>query len=174
MQILMEHGACTLDISSDEEVELKARDERGKENVPPSGHDVSQSRSTRRERKLEACDIEVDRAALGELFPEEFYDAGVGSEDVVFVCEDEEYKEEDVEVGEVSRTGQQEFAYTVELAAEEVKGKSREMAVDEEAVEALMSRRPDEAAVKAAVLQPLERAEEGFEVWESGSAKGDE
>jgi hypothetical protein len=29
-------------------------------------------------------------------------------------------------------------------------------------------------APKAALLEPTEKAEEGFEVWESGSAKGDE
>ena len=29
-------------------------------------------------------------------------------------------------------------------------------------------------APKAALLEPIEKAEEGFEMWESGSAKGDE
>lgn len=38
---LMEHGACCLDISSDEESAARAREERGKENVAPID-DVSQ------------------------------------------------------------------------------------------------------------------------------------
>lgn len=40
----MEHGACTLDISSDEENAARERDMRGKENVPPMD-DVSQTRT---------------------------------------------------------------------------------------------------------------------------------
>ena len=53
----------------------------------------------------------------------------------------------------------------------EVKGKGKEIDVD---VDALMRKDDFVSAPKAALLEPIEKAEEGFEVWESGSAKGDE
>lgn len=34
--IMMQHKACTLDLSSDDESRVKARDDRGKENIPPA------------------------------------------------------------------------------------------------------------------------------------------
>lgn len=44
---LMEHSTLTLDLSSDEESGLKAKDDRGKENTPPEGYDApTASRAT--------------------------------------------------------------------------------------------------------------------------------
>ncbi len=57
------------------------------------------------------------------------------------------------------------FNFSLEL---DRKGKGRALEVD---VDALMAK---SGASEARLFEPLEKAEEGFEVWESGSAKGDE
>lgn len=165
MQILMEHGACTLDISSDEETARKLADERGKENIAPAD-DVSQSssrlaqRASRREKKSTAtCEIDIDRAALGELCAEEFYAEGVKEGDVVLVV-DEDEKDENI----VADGGDKELALTVDAPVKKM-GKD---------VDDLMMKRSDVVAKQAALLEPIEKAEEGFDVWESGSAKDDE
>lgn len=95
---LMEHGACTLDISSDEESARQERSDRGKENVPPSD-DVSQtstqpitaepSMSSQKQRlrgDIDAC--EVDRAPLGEMAATDFYAEGCDSDSVILIPAD--------------------------------------------------------------------------------------
>jgi hypothetical protein len=51
----------------------------------------------------------------------------------------------------------------------DAKGKGRMVEIDE-----LMEKSNSEMPAQAAVFAPIEKAEEGFEVWESGSAKGDD
>lgn len=53
----------------------------------------------------------------------------------------------------------------------EVKGMGKEIDID---IDVLMEKDGFGVAPKAALLEPIEKTEEGFEVWESGSAKGDE
>jgi hypothetical protein len=176
---LMEHSTCTLDISSDEESRARERDQRGKENVPPPD-DVSQTRTrmevegaeaemldvkarvraARRERLVEDGAIEVDRAPLGDLAAEEFWAEGCDGSSV-FLIPAEASEENEEEVVE-------QCAPTFDFIAE-VKGKGKEIDID-----TLMSKDSFVVAPKAALLEPIEKAEEGFEVWESGSAKGDE
>lgn len=170
---LMEHGACTLDISSDEESAARARDERGKENVPPMD-DVSQTRSLvndtneesmrdvkarmrARRREAEEGAIDVDRSPLGDLAAEDFYAEGCDGTSV-FIVPAEEEAETDVE-GEAKPV----FDFAPEI---DIKGKGKEIDVEH-----LMQKDDFEAAPKAVLLEPIEKAEEGFEVWESGSAK---
>ncbi|KAG4421718.1 hypothetical protein IFR04_005094 [Cadophora malorum] len=202
---LMEHGACTLDISSDEESAARERDARGKENVPPMD-DVSQTRSglatsssssgiaigvngeldaeaemrdikarlhraSRRQRaQVDENAIEVDRAPLGDLVAEDFYGEGVGAGEVVVVGEDgEESHEQEQEREREQSVGVVGVAKTFDFTAEVVgKGKGVEVDVNlgvvVEGVE----------GGKARLLEPIERVEEGWSVWESGSAKGDE
>ncbi|EHL01955.1 hypothetical protein GLAREA_04728 [Glarea lozoyensis ATCC 20868] len=189
---LMEHSTCTLDISSDEESAQRLRDDRGKENVPPMD-DISQTRTAitssvdvmeeqmsdlkariRARRSRDENAIEVDRSPLGDLAAEDFYAAGC-DEKSIFVILPDETAEDEVPVPEDALPVAEDVApltSSFDFVAE-VKGKSpvREQRVLD--IDALM-RKDDEVAPKAALLEPIERAEEGFEVWESGSAKDEE
>jgi hypothetical protein len=101
MTNLMEHGACTLDIS-DEESEKRKRDERGKENVPPVDHasqpdtasdEASRAldapRATRREKAEAKGEMDGVRSPLGDLCREEYYAPGLAEDDVVLIHDDE-------------------------------------------------------------------------------------
>lgn len=161
MTNLMEHSTCTLDISSDEETEARHHDDRAnKENLPPAD-DISQSQSRlprpsikSMRRKLDEGEIDIDRNPLGDLAAEEFYAEGCSASDVVLIADDEPVKEE--------------FDFNVESSHSSDKGKAVEelMMKSNEAI-------PEVIPKKVALFQPLEKAEEGFEVWESGSEKGD-
>ena len=174
---LMEHSTCTLDISSDEETSARLKDDRGKENVPPLD-DVSQTRATgevetaepsmvdlksrtRKRRELDACDI--DRNPLGEMNAEEFYAEGCDEESVFIIATESEVVEETEAAGEVGET----VPLTFDFIAE-VKGKRNEIDVD-----SLMAKDDFVVAPKASLLGPIEKAEEGFTIYESGSERGD-
>jgi len=182
---LMEHSTCTLDISSDEESAVRERDMRGKENVPPPD-DVSQTRTvisdpaaqtememsevkararaTRRNRDEGA--IEIDRRPLGDLAAEEFYANGCDGESV-FVIAESDVEDLEVEANNPEVPSCLTFDFSSEV---EIKGKGKEVDVDE-----LMRKDDKELAMPAKLLEPIEKAEEGFEVWQdSGSVKGDE
>lgn len=182
---LMEHGACTLDISSDEETSARMRDERGKENVPPMD-DISQTRTTisneveatetsmaelkaraRRRRDVNECDI--DRNPLGNLNAEEFYAEGCDEKSVFII--DPEADSADAEHGEAPEDLEA-VAEPVSMTFDfitEVKGKGKEIDV-----ETLMAKDNFAVAPKASLLEPIEKAEQGFEIWASGSDKGDD
>ncbi|TVY15772.1 hypothetical protein LARI1_G005865, partial [Lachnellula arida] len=170
---LMEHSTCTLDISSDEESAARLKDERGKENVPPLD-DISQTRTQlstsvdameesmndvkariRARRAVAEGAIDIDRSPLGDLAAEEFYAEGCDGQSVFIIASDEAVEEEGCEP-EASAT----FDFTPEM---DVKGKGKEVQVD---VDALMRKDDFEVAPKAMLLEPIEKADEGFEVWE--------
>lgn len=173
---LMYHSTTTLDISSDEETEARRRDERGKENVPPvddvsQSHarlprDLAKSRSFRKSKLLDENAIDIDRSPLGDLEAEEFYPDGCGAGDLIVIVDDVD-AEAEPEAETEEKDARPSFEFTVDA---QVKGKGR--AIDE-AVELLMARSNPEAAKPAALFSPIEKAEEGFEIWESGSAKGE-
>jgi hypothetical protein len=201
MTNLMEHGACTLDISSDEERETRRREEdlRGKENVPPVD-DVSQTSgrlpsashdhmaeakanarktSSRRRKEIEEGAIEIDRSPLGDLEAEEFYAEGCTSSDVVLVADEEGDSDEpqpesyDAEAQALpDDTHLQSYDSIPEegLPCEAMSSPTFDFAVE---VDALMTKSEMEAPAGAKLFEPLEKAEEGFEVWESASAKGE-
>jgi hypothetical protein len=176
---LMEHSTCTLDISSDEESRVRERDCRGKENVPPpddisqtrtsmttspadaaelSMHDIkARIRASRKKREVDEGAIDIDRAPLGDLAAEDFYAEGCDGESV-FLVPAEASEEEEEQHDECHAT----FDFIADL-----KGKGKELDID-----TLMSK--DGVAPKAKLLEPIEKAEEGFELWESGSAKDGE
>lgn len=180
---LMEHSTCTLDISSDEESAARTRDERGKENIPPMD-DISQTRtqisehvdaslstadvkararvSSRRRRELDEGAIEVDRSPLGEMPAEDFYAEGCDEKSVVIVPAEEDYEAEQQEQ-------EQDVPSVVPVAPECAVDQKQ---VSAEVVDALMRKNDWAVAPKAALLEPLEKAEAGFQVWESGSPKG--
>jgi len=193
----MEHSTCTLDISSDEESSARLKDERGKENVPPMD-DISQTtsriysssssslsnemdarelemaemkarmRQNRRRKEIDENAIEIDRAPLGALAAEDFYAEGCDGESVFLVPSDPDSLEEEENENENGRDCEEPipaFDFAVDVKG---KGKAIDIGGD---IEELMRRKSDD---EAKLLQPIEQAEEGFEVWESGSAKGDE
>jgi hypothetical protein len=102
---LMEHSASVLDISSDDDVATKQRNEeleRGKENIPPPDFLLSQPRvhsATESEievkidepvkrprlRKIVQDAMDEDRRPLGDLAPSEFYGEGCDASSYVTV-----------------------------------------------------------------------------------------
>jgi hypothetical protein len=105
MTNLLQHGTCTLDISSDEESESRAKRDRAegrdKENIPPP-EDVSQTSAARggssssRPSASDAADIDEDvlllkgRGPLAEMNVTDFYAEGCDSTSVFIVPGDEE------------------------------------------------------------------------------------
>lgn len=164
MTNLLQHSTCVLDISSDEESELKAVREqaegRDKENIPPAD-DVSQVRARRSEDDML---VEKMRGPLAEMNASDYYAEGCGSDSVILVpgeyVDDEdaetvhgdEEPRDDIEVDSKSK-----FEFAPEL--------STDVSID-----TLMGRR-DEPAPQAALLQPMDGTGESFELWESGSSR---
>ncbi|KAL1845039.1 hypothetical protein VTK73DRAFT_1295 [Phialemonium thermophilum] len=190
MTNLLQHGTCTLDISSDEESELKARRDRAegrdKENVPPPD-DVSQTRSRAAARRVVGAatvgenDMVVDKARgpLLEMNAADYYAEGCDETSVVIVDEDDDEDDDEVASEEdvvvppavVSAAA---LPTPDEPAGVALPAKTFDFSVDHlvdsrAVVEELMGK--DEPAAKAAVLEPVEGTGESFELWESGSAK---
>ncbi|KAF1847914.1 uncharacterized protein K460DRAFT_403229 [Cucurbitaria berberidis CBS 394.84] len=104
---LMEHSASVLDISSDDDVETKKRNqdlERGKENIPPPDFFVAQPRVQALEAEGVEAELQIeepakrprlrqfvqdamdeDRRPLGDLPPSEFYGEGCDASSYVTV-----------------------------------------------------------------------------------------
>ncbi|KFY51528.1 hypothetical protein V497_09067 [Pseudogymnoascus sp. VKM F-4516 (FW-969)] len=178
----MEHSTYTLDISSDEESATRPRDEgRGKENVPPVEDEGVAPRPQQASvqgvegktrlgrRKREESEIEVDRQVLGEVPISDLYAEGSAGEVIVPA-------DEVAELGP-SPLSAPEFDFSSSVVVEEpvveepvVEEKKEEDVVA--AAEELMAEVL--APQSAALLEPLEKAEEGWSVWESGSVGGDE
>lgn len=166
---------------------MRERDARGKENVPPPD-DVSQTRTTaatttttgdieaseeqmsgvksrlraeRRRRDAEEGKIEIDRSPLGDLAAEDFYE-DLTSTVVIPAEEADQQTLPQADSGPVHRRENGE-------GKDDQESHDLELTVDE-----LMQPSSSHLAPRAALLQPIEKAEEGFHVWESGSAKGDD
>ncbi|OBT68810.1 hypothetical protein VE03_02088 [Pseudogymnoascus sp. 23342-1-I1] len=176
---LMEHSTYTLDISSDEESATRPRDEgRGKENVPPvedegvapQQQQVSaqgvEGKTRLGRRRREENEIEVDRKVLGEVPIADLYTEEAAGE-VIVPADDV------VELGP-SPLSAPEFEFSSSAVEEPVvEEKVEEKEVDVvAAAEELMTEVL--APQSAALLEPIEKAEEGWSVWESGSVGGDE
>ncbi len=124
----------------------------------------SRIRASRKQREFDDGAIDIDRAPLGDLAAEDFYADGCDGSSVFLIPSESTGDDDDVK-GE-QEEGPMAFHFTAE-----VKGKGKEIDID---IDALMSKDGFEGAPKAAVLQPIEKAEEGFDLWESGSSKDDE
>ncbi|KFY94172.1 hypothetical protein V500_03392 [Pseudogymnoascus sp. VKM F-4518 (FW-2643)] len=175
---LMEHSTYTLDISSDEESATRPRDEgRGKENVPPTEDEgvapqpqqVSaqgvEGKTRLGRRRREESEIEVDRQVLGEVPIGDLY-AEEAAGEVIVPADDV------VELGP-SPLSAPEFEFSSSAPVEETVVEEKREEVDVvAAAEELMTEVL--APQSAALLQPMEKAEEGWSVWESGSVGGDE
>lgn len=184
MTNLLQHSTCTLDISSDEESEQKARRERAegrnKENVPPTD-DVSQTSLVSAARRMAAANVddmmvEKTRSPLGEMNAEDYYAKGCDGSSVVLVDGDEEEDVAEAEGAPLQRTPAPVSGSTI-LAEQEptLEGVDSyefdpEPKVDfDVGVDVLMGK--NEPAAKAAVLEPIEGTGESFVLWESDSAK---
>lgn len=170
MTNLLQHSTCTLDISSDEESEQRARREqaegRDKENIPPAD-DVSQTTSAARAARAAGVfdDMIIDkhRGPLSDLNVEDYYAEGCDSTSVIIVPGDDEEAETVIDEAE-QPLRDSEPAETVPVFEESATSVADVEAIS---VDHLMGR--DEPAVKAAILQPIEGTGESFELWESGS-----
>lgn len=173
MTNMLQHSTCVLDISSDEESELKARREsrEDKENVPPVD-DVSQTSGRRAARPAPRADdmvVEKERVALGALNTADFYAEGCDESSVIIVPADEE-AETDTEEQMPARAPKS-FVFSPEITKN---APSLEAPIPiEKSIDALMTKPSEPGSSKAAVLQPIDGTGESFELWESGSAKDD-
>ena len=161
---LMEHSTCTLDISSDEEGSLPRHDTRDKENVPPENH-VSQTQNLPAERRradrhkakfVEDGAIDIDRQVLGEIDIKEFWSKG-HDDDFIIVADDDEHNE----ISALAPSINKNFDFRAATPSQ----------VSQCHVTALIA---NDTPEHARLLEPIEKAEDGFELWESGSAKGAE
>ncbi|KAL7941788.1 hypothetical protein V8C42DRAFT_333716 [Trichoderma barbatum] len=161
MTNLLQHSTCTLDISSDEESEQRAKRDgaegRDKENIPPAD-DVSQTSAQRASSpKGDEMIVEKQRVALGEMNAADFYAEGCDEASVILIHEDDE---PEAPIASVSNIPDE----TIPEEEEE-----EELEIHED-IDDLISR-SDNSSSKAAVLQPIEGTGESFELWESSSAK---
>jgi hypothetical protein len=173
MTNMLQHSTCVLDISSDEESELKARREsrEDKENIPPVD-DVSQTSGRRAARPAPRADdmvVEKERVALGALNTADFYAEGCDESSVIIVPADEEAETDTEE--QVPARAPKSFVFSPEITKN---APSLEAPIPiEESIDALMTKPSEPGSSKAAVLQPIDGTGESFELWESGSAKDD-
>lgn len=167
MTNLLQHSTCMLDISSDEECEQKLRREkaegRGKENIPPAD-DMSQT-SIRRATTISESGMEYEkpRTALGDLNAEDFYAEGVDPTEVVIIPGDDD--DGTLIDGEPSQQAQQggsdlRDSESMPSLNRGVQGISDEPSGPESSCTPVL-----------AALMPVEGTGEGFELWESSSAK---
>lgn len=200
---LMEHSTCILDISSDEESSTRLRDERGKENIAPAD-DISQTRSSgpsssssgvdrmgevevnemnmddlkkNMKRRARGDEIEIDREPLGALKAEDFYPEGCDESSVFLIPSSESTSTADLpqENSELDLSPEKNKGINLDfgVVSEEEAMVEAEEVVEEKTIDELMAR-DDAAPRKAALLQPIEKAEEGWTLWESGSVDGEE
>ncbi|KAK4174121.1 hypothetical protein QBC36DRAFT_46328 [Triangularia setosa] len=178
MTNLLQHGTCTLDISSDEESERRqSRDRaegRDKENIPPAD-DISQTSARQAARVGDVDDmiIEKHRGPLTEMNAADYYAEGCTEESVVLVPWDEE--EAETVVGENDQYQHQDQALPEEQEQQTYDaehGQQRVTLADVESVNVddIMGNNGG-PSLKAAVLEPMEGTGESFELWESTSAK---
>jgi hypothetical protein len=180
MTNLLQHSTCTLDISSDEESERRARREqiegRDKENVPPAD-DVSQMSSARAARAAGSFDdmiVEKQRGPLAEMNVADYYAEGCDDGSVIIVPGDDEEAETVIDESEQAPYHDavvEPYHDVVEEQQESVEhlfSPQAELAeVEAVSVDALMG--ADDESAKAALLQPIEGTGESFDLWESGS-----
>ncbi|KAI1108787.1 hypothetical protein F5Y14DRAFT_59817 [Nemania sp. NC0429] len=161
---MLEHHACILDISSDEECENRRRREleECKENVPPAD-DISQTSRPRPARFATCGDkmvVEKERSPLREMDPRDFYAHGFDENSVVLVSDDEDEVTQVINYSAPTQAGLE-----VDLFAELEPTEEEPYASAEE----LMQK--DEYVPSVAEAETVDDATESFEVWESSSAK---
>ena len=159
---IMEHQACTLDISDDESRTSPSKGDRdNKENVPPADYNSATNAPIARRDMM----IDEIRSPLGDLDAKDFYAEGCDANSVIIIPpEDPEHSNENVKfhsedpstptpLDKSASQGQQGW----ETILAQMSATKREDVVSEE-VEGILSAK-----------EPAE-----IKIWESESAKGDE
>ena len=123
-------------------------------------------KARRSRREVDENAIDIDRSPLGDLAAEDFYAEGCDAASIFVIAADETYEEVPI----VEEAGDENAipiptSTTFDFVAEV---NETGPALD---VDALMAKDDVEMALKAKLLEPIEKAEEGFSLWESGSAK---
>lgn len=163
----------------------------------------ARTRSLRRRKEIEEGAIEIDRSPLGDLEAEEFYAEGCTSSDVILVADEEIEPESDEQLPRSDESYEADAPSQfepIETAQEIIDVEpldnlsegfpcdlsedipctfdfslpTEEWTVELKAVDELMTKSDSDAPAQAKLFEPLEKAEEGFEVWESGSARGED
>jgi hypothetical protein len=177
MTNLLQHGTCTLDISSDEESERRAKRDRAegrdKENIPPAD-DISQT-SARSAGSAAAVDFDMlfekERGPLAEMNVADYYAEGCDQTSIVIVPGDDEDAEAVVDEAEAPTPLAE--AVLQPLAEDDTpEFQPHQLALaDVEAASVDDIMRNSDRASEAPVLGPIEGTGESFELWESSSAK---
>lgn len=147
----MEHSACTLDISSDDEDRIRAKLERGKENIAPETVGIVTTVST----AVDRTDIMSDgaRTPLGDLDAKDYFPEGCDESSVFVVREDD-----DAET--VIDEEEQHAVCSTSIPTSSVP------TVSKQELDSLL-----ESLVPAKEEVPTEEAKKAdIEIWESGSA----
>ncbi len=168
MANIMEHSTCTLDIS-DDEGSRAAKDDRGKENVPPLDHPSSLTSTaanhsinsivapspaatqTKSRRPAPKMTMEEDRSPLGDLPAGHFYAEGLTADSYILVP-----------VGPSEKAGVSKVAKDITCAA------PAPLVIGSSVVQ---KDENNQLSEKAEIPLPKDAAEE-IKIWESGS--GDE
>ena len=162
---LMQHSTQTLDISDDEERKA-AKDDRGKENIPPADNmSLSMAPITTTNRPVHRSDMMTDepRTPLGDLEASDFYAAGCDASSFVIIPAE---KNADVPSEEQCAVSEVQQPNSIEARSMEPTGRPQESWQD------LFAQCGTVKEAKTAAEQEAIPAE--IEIWESESAKGDE
>lgn len=187
----MTQSACTLDIS-DDECKTAAREERGKENVPPNepvnaAAPATTTTTATPQASSSRKDMMTDepRTPLGDLNPSDFYAEGHDATSVVLVAEDTEDLEKPEASDAATVPDDQSSSTPSEVHAElPVVGEEQDRLMTKSEINDLLSsvvptvattEHPD---IEAGLFDKAGQGDDGanaepadIEIWESGSAK---
>ena len=160
---MMEHSTKTLDISSEDESRIAAKNDRGKENIPPPGYVASSSNVT-----TSRADIMTDepRTPLGSLNAEEFYSEDCDASSFFVVPADEEAVDVNEKVASTSGAvvGSSLYQPSIDNNAEHASGWNGFLTSTSQVKGTTNAAMENDNAVQE---QPE------VEIWESESVKGD-
>ena len=164
---LMNHSICTLDISSDDESRAAAKDDRGKENIPPVDGFVYSSATVTSSR----ADMMTDepRTPLGALDTKDFYAEGCDASSYIIIPAEKEIDGNNEKIATAVES--QEVSSSPQLS---IKAKVETAPGWEEFLEQVEQSKKDMKDVNeclAEMQQPSLQSE--IEIWESESAKGE-
>lgn len=164
---LINHYTCTLDISSDDESRIAAKDDRGKENIPPVDGLVYTSAAVTTLR----ADMMTDepRSPLGTLDAKDFYAEGCDASSYIVVPAEKDGNQDNEKVATATESNQVSsmIESTVHPDIQHADGWTEFFAQVEQ------SKQETKDATKCPIdIQETSHQPE-IEIWESDSAKGD-
>jgi hypothetical protein len=185
----MTQSACTLDISDDERKTPAAREDKGKENIPPSelhtaaaaGHTISATTIPTPASRKDLM-TEEPRTPLGDLNPSDYYATGCDATSIIVVEEDTTEPEKPAADDLINaQSPSSDFNFHIELPAPEEQDRTM---TKSELHDLLLDVAPAPSAeqhdVEAGLFGQANDADDNnveeaepadIEIWESGSAK---